>query len=187
LARYYDPATGQFLTVDPDVATTLSPYGYVQGNPLNSSDPAGLGPLGDLILASCTGPNAGKQCGGPGHLGQTNPNGGNVTPSDYVSGCASAVVFELCLSVTGTGKWYVSFGPGLGTPGVSLAIGSVSPAPASQLISGWSGHVGAGYYVGGGWAHNGVTAGGRCAVNGPYFSIGTPGAGAFYTWGWNIP
>ena len=41
LARYYDPATGQFLTVDPDVATTLSPYGYVQGDPLNSTDPTG--------------------------------------------------------------------------------------------------------------------------------------------------
>jgi len=40
-ARYYDPATGEFLTVDPDVATTLSPYGYVQGNPLNGTDPSG--------------------------------------------------------------------------------------------------------------------------------------------------
>ena len=41
LARYYDPATGQFLTVDPKVATTLSPYGYVSGNPINETDPAG--------------------------------------------------------------------------------------------------------------------------------------------------
>jgi hypothetical protein len=37
LARYYDPTVGQFLTVDPDVATTLSLYGYVQGDPLNSA------------------------------------------------------------------------------------------------------------------------------------------------------
>jgi uncharacterized protein RhaS with RHS repeats len=44
LARYYDPATDQFLTVDPDVATTLSPYGYVSGNPLNATDPQGLVP-----------------------------------------------------------------------------------------------------------------------------------------------
>jgi uncharacterized protein RhaS with RHS repeats len=41
LARYYDPAIGQFLTVDPDVATTLSPYGYVAGDPLNDTDPSG--------------------------------------------------------------------------------------------------------------------------------------------------
>jgi RHS repeat-associated protein len=41
-ARYYDPATGQFLTRDPAVAITLSPYGYVAGNPVNASDPSGL-------------------------------------------------------------------------------------------------------------------------------------------------
>ncbi|MGA8015883.1 MAG: RHS repeat-associated core domain-containing protein [Candidatus Dormiibacterota bacterium] len=40
-ARYYDPTVGQFLTIDPDVATTLSPYGYVAGNPLNAIDPSG--------------------------------------------------------------------------------------------------------------------------------------------------
>ncbi|MEU6851532.1 RHS repeat-associated core domain-containing protein [Actinacidiphila alni] len=41
-ARYYDPATALFLTVDPDVQTTLSPYAYVNGNPLNDFDPTGL-------------------------------------------------------------------------------------------------------------------------------------------------
>jgi hypothetical protein len=41
VARYYDPATGQFLTVDPKVASTLSPYGYVAGDPLNATDPSG--------------------------------------------------------------------------------------------------------------------------------------------------
>lgn len=41
-ARYYDPATAQFLSRDPMVATTRSPYGYVAGNPLNQSDPWGL-------------------------------------------------------------------------------------------------------------------------------------------------
>ena len=42
MARYYDPATAQFLTVDPAVSTTLSPYGYVQGDPLNATDASGL-------------------------------------------------------------------------------------------------------------------------------------------------
>ncbi len=41
-ARYYDPATSQFLTVDPAVQQTLSAYGYGGGDPLNQSDPSGL-------------------------------------------------------------------------------------------------------------------------------------------------
>jgi RHS repeat-associated protein len=41
-ARYYDPTTAQFLTLDPAVAMTMSPYGYVHGNPLNATDPSGL-------------------------------------------------------------------------------------------------------------------------------------------------
>ena len=32
----------QFLSRDPAVATTLSPYAYVDGNPLNGVDPSGL-------------------------------------------------------------------------------------------------------------------------------------------------
>ena len=40
-ARYYDPGTGQFLTVDPLVASTLSPHGYVADNPVNLADASG--------------------------------------------------------------------------------------------------------------------------------------------------
>jgi RHS repeat-associated protein len=40
-ARYYDPTTAQFLTLDPAVGVTLSPYAYVAANPLNFSDPTG--------------------------------------------------------------------------------------------------------------------------------------------------
>jgi RHS repeat-associated protein len=41
-ARYYDPSTGQFLTLDPMVASTGQPYAYVANNPLNGVDPSGL-------------------------------------------------------------------------------------------------------------------------------------------------
>jgi RHS repeat-associated protein len=41
-ARYYDPATAQFLARDPAVAMTMSAYSYVDGNPLNRTDPSGL-------------------------------------------------------------------------------------------------------------------------------------------------
>jgi RHS repeat-associated protein len=41
LARYYDPATGQFLSADPDVTQTQEPYAYAGGNPITNSDPTG--------------------------------------------------------------------------------------------------------------------------------------------------
>ena len=48
-ARYYDPTTAQFLSLDPAVDSTLSPYAYVAGNPLNATDPSGLDPWGNDV------------------------------------------------------------------------------------------------------------------------------------------
>jgi RHS repeat-associated protein len=42
LNRYYDPATGQFISVEPAVAQTNQPYAYAGGDPVASSDPSGL-------------------------------------------------------------------------------------------------------------------------------------------------
>jgi RHS repeat-associated protein len=41
-ARWYDPTTGQFLTIDPALITTHQPYTYTDDNPLNATDPTGL-------------------------------------------------------------------------------------------------------------------------------------------------
>jgi len=40
-ARYYDPATGSFTTIDPDLAITDQPYAYAGDDPVNGSDPTG--------------------------------------------------------------------------------------------------------------------------------------------------
>jgi RHS repeat-associated protein len=40
-ARYYDPATALFLTLDPMVDTTRAPYAYAGDNPVNYTDPTG--------------------------------------------------------------------------------------------------------------------------------------------------
>lgn len=41
-ARYYDPTTAQFLTVDPLAAVTGARYSYASGNPISGADPSGL-------------------------------------------------------------------------------------------------------------------------------------------------
>ncbi|MGH9019569.1 MAG: RHS repeat-associated core domain-containing protein [Acidimicrobiales bacterium] len=40
--RYYDPATDQFLSIDPAVGVTGQPYVFTNDNPLNATDPLGL-------------------------------------------------------------------------------------------------------------------------------------------------
>jgi RHS repeat-associated protein len=47
--RTYDPATGQFLSIDPDVGVTRAPYIYTLDNPLNFSDPNGLVTVGTCL------------------------------------------------------------------------------------------------------------------------------------------
>ncbi len=41
-ARVYDPATAQFLSVDPIVPISLAPYNYAYDSPVNAVDPTGL-------------------------------------------------------------------------------------------------------------------------------------------------
>ncbi|MGH3456137.1 MAG: RHS repeat-associated core domain-containing protein, partial [Nocardioidaceae bacterium] len=61
-ARYYDPATANFISRDPIESITRSPYAYVNGNPLNATDPSGLcGPFGD---GPCPGAGLARKAGG---------------------------------------------------------------------------------------------------------------------------
>jgi hypothetical protein len=61
-ARYYEPSTGQFPSRDPLSSLTRSPYGYVDGNPLNGTDASGLintvplGWTGDTASCVTSGP-----------------------------------------------------------------------------------------------------------------------------------
>ena len=61
-ARYYDPTTGQFMTVDPDLASTNQPYAFTNGDPVNATDASGqmlilnpgeaVGNVADYAIAS---------------------------------------------------------------------------------------------------------------------------------------
>jgi RHS repeat-associated protein len=51
-ARFYDPSTAQFMTLDPILPLTRSPYDYARDNPLNRVDPRGLcgaGSINDVL------------------------------------------------------------------------------------------------------------------------------------------
>lgn len=50
-ARYYEPSTAQFLTRDPAVALTGTPYAYAGNDPANAADPTGAG----VFEADCQG------------------------------------------------------------------------------------------------------------------------------------
>jgi RHS repeat-associated protein len=50
-ARFYDPSTAQFMTLDPIGPLTRAPYDYAGDNPLNRVDPRGLCGLGSVIDA----------------------------------------------------------------------------------------------------------------------------------------
>lgn len=51
-ARYYDPTTTQFLSVDPLAATTGEHYNFGSGDPVNRNDPTGMISVGFCLSAS---------------------------------------------------------------------------------------------------------------------------------------
>lgn len=58
--RYYDPVTGQFLSVDPAVSLTDEPYSYTTDDPVNSTDPSGEGATGTGAYANAEAEFCGK-------------------------------------------------------------------------------------------------------------------------------
>lgn len=62
-ARSYDPATGQFLSVDLDVEKTEMAYEYAADDPVNVGDPTGLTPWSPKVkqaIAQCQGWKTGR-------------------------------------------------------------------------------------------------------------------------------
>jgi RHS repeat-associated protein len=59
-ARYFDAGTGQFLSRDPAIVATRTPYEYVNDNPLNGVDPSGLVCWQFWDASKCNNPLTGK-------------------------------------------------------------------------------------------------------------------------------
>ncbi len=98
-ARYYDPATAQFVTRDPIEQLTREPYGYVNGNPLNAKDPLGLWP--HIAIAGAIGAVVGGVAGGIQHVtknGFSDPRG---FAASVVGGAVGGAVVGSCTVGTG--------------------------------------------------------------------------------------
>jgi RHS repeat-associated protein len=108
-ARYYDPATAEFITSDPAVASTRSPYAYVSDNPQNASDPTGLFCLEFWDTSKCLNPYTGARTG------------------QYKWGVGASASADAGAGPVGGGGGSVGFDTWHGGPGSSKTNGNTVP------------------------------------------------------------
>lgn len=140
--RYYDPATAQFMSVDPLVDTTRQAYGYASDDPLDRQDPAGLHAYGcDGVGGQCTYQDVTGSSSVP-TVPVTVYTGPTVTYL-YSSG-AVQVTMEASATAAGPNSLSsVKVNPGRGSIGVSASTSGSPSSTASVTVtrSGVSGAV----------------------------------------------
>lgn len=104
-ARDYDPATGQFVSVDPLLMSTGEPYAYASGAPTALTDPLGLCSVGGVRIGFMS--NADGACKGSGtvrkygdDLARLSANGATVTGVICLAGVAVSCGISLVLTGT---------------------------------------------------------------------------------------
>ena len=129
-ARYYDPSTGQFLTLDPMVTVTRQPYAYADDNPIAETDATGncgLLCIGGIVLGGIslvTG--VGEVVGVAVTIGETTVSLGTV--SAVAGAAASAADTPGCIQ----GDMANCVGAGLGIAG---AVSSGVAVAGEGLLS----------------------------------------------------
>lgn len=102
-ARYYDPGTGQFLSRDPAIDFSRTPYGYAQDNPTNVTDRSGLcWPLCTIAIGVVLGGIGGAVGGIVNGVENGNLNLNDVM-IDAVTGAAAGGAAGLCGPECGIG------------------------------------------------------------------------------------
>jgi RHS repeat-associated protein len=142
-ARDYNPATGDFTSADPLLATTGQPYAYADGNPVSLSDPSGLISWGFCL--------SGLLNSGIGGTGTVCPL---VITYDWGTG-----VFQF--GSTETGGWAFgvpAYGPGIGEE-ISSADCLAALRGAFGYISGSARLINGQLYTGGGVVGAGLSLG----------------------------
>ena len=162
--RYYDPATGQFVSVDPLVGVTGDPYSYAGDDPSNAGDPEGLSVVGCV-------PAMHKNCyntptGAPPPLPQApNCGCGNPYPSQ-ATGWLGILVGGICITA-------IIAIDGAATPCLVATTGVTAASVATTV--GQYGACAWPYALGTGIAEagiDGIALGGGTAIGGLYGASG---------------
>ncbi len=154
VGRYYDPATGQFLSVDPLVESTQQPYQYSNDDPVNLKDPTGLWwCLAQGVSGPCPAgytnsppygmsnpqpPNSQVQAGGNGTYQLTLSDGETftyTTNGGIVGGETAATGQAPCNpnSTTTNQEWLASLGAGFVTSGGAIGGAELAGAGIEGL------------------------------------------------------
>jgi|tagenome__1003787_1003787.scaffolds.fasta_scaffold20988994_6 RHS repeat-associated protein len=147
-ARYYDPATAQFLTRDPFVAATNQPYLYAYGNPTNFTDPTGAfgltllggvigGVVGGVVGTVTYAATCGTNCSARGYAGAAV---GGVVGGAISGACdATTLVLAACGAVGGVAGQVVNdwiSGSGYDATDILLAggLGAAGGAISGRIV-----------------------------------------------------
>jgi RHS repeat-associated protein len=139
--RTYDPATAQFLTVDPLNAISGEPYSYADDNPVNFGDPSGL------LLGIPGTPSVREIVEGISHVAGGVALGASVATVGCAAGAAPTVVGEVVCG--GVGVVALAAGGVATTADGYLAVtGAQSPLPVLFDAFGLGAGAGAGFLDG---------------------------------------
>ncbi len=135
-AREYDPAIGQFISVDPllvpNQPQSLNGYSYANNSPVTLTDPTGLAPICGSYTVSCSTP-IGAITGGVGHAvatGSSGSGGGTHNGGDN-GGCTAAAQYRGdCGKIITSG-----FGPSVDDE-LSAAAPYFEPTIAEKVLDG---------------------------------------------------
>ncbi len=160
--RYYDPVTGQFLSVDPDLSETLAPYSYATGDPVLANDPTGDSvdtwtTFGGKISGTCCDDIGVNWSISNGVLiDEINGHGMYIYAFSFWAwtwvgdGIRDPQFFWTVLTPRdGNFKYSTKIFPGkYGTPGVgNPSVGAIYPIPVDLSSKTWQGHHGTDGYI----------------------------------------
>lgn len=123
-ARFYDPATGQFISVDPLADSTFQPYAYADNNPVLFTDPTGLfsvGGLGSAIGAGISNVANGLYDG---------------ATDFFVGGCDGGLWGAIGGAASAAGSWAIDNREFLVHQAISIGVGVGAGALAVSLCAG---------------------------------------------------